>query len=107
MALSDYIPGECLEYVKASGSELMRRIGDDELRAIVAGVMCGENVRTATEPLTRRRLAILNAALVITLVRASRTMTPQQLLEQAERECRGLPRTDPRRTVLMWILGIV
>ena len=106
MPLSDYIPAECLAYVKASGSELLERIGHDELRTIVTGVICGENVRAVTEPLTRRRLAILNAALLVTLVRASQDLSPQELLEQAQQECRGLPRTDPRHAVLLWILGL-
>lgn len=106
MPLSDYIPEECLAHVRASGEELLDRIGHDELREIVAGVLCGENVRSATEPLTRRRLAILNAAILVTLVRASRDMSPRELLEQAQRECRSLSNNDPRRTVLMWILGL-
>lgn len=106
MPLSDYIPEECLAYVRASGEELLDRIGHDELREIVAGVLCGENVRSATEPLTRRRLAILNAAILVTLVRASQDMSPRELLEQAQRECRSLSSNDPRRTVLMWILGL-
>ena len=106
MPLTDYIPEDCLAYVKATGKELMERIGHDELRAIVTGVLCGENVRAATEPLTRRRIAILNAALLITLVRASQNLTPRQVLERAERECRDLRRTDPRRAILMWILGL-
>ena len=106
MPVSHYIPDECLAYVRASGRMLLERIGHEELRTIVTGVMCGENVRTATEPLTRRRLAILNAALLVTLGRASQDLSPRDLLEEAQRECRVLRRTDPRRTVLMWILGL-
>ena len=106
MPLADYIPKECLAYVRASGKELLNRIGHDELREIVTGVLCGENVRSATEPLTRRRLATLNAAILVTLVRASQEMSPRELLEQAQRECRSLSLNDPRRVVLMWILGL-
>ena len=106
MPLSDYIPEESLTYVRASGKELLDHIGHDELREIVAGVLCGENVRSATEPLTRRRLAILNAAILVTLVRASQDMSPRKLLAQAQRECRSLSSNDPRRTILMWILGL-
>lgn len=106
MPLSDYIPKECLAYVRASGKELLNRIGHDELRDIVAGVLCGENIRAVTEPLTKRRIAILNAAILVTLVRASEDMSPRELLEQAQRECRSLSLNDPRRAVLMWILGL-
>ena len=106
MNLSDYIPVESLEHVKVSGADLMERIGHDELREIVVGVLCGENVRTATEPLTRRRISALNAALLLTLARASKVMTPQEVLRRAHHEYRNLPTSDPRRIVLMWILGL-
>lgn len=105
-ALSAHIPADHLAQVRGSGEDLLQRIGEDELRKIVAGVACGENVRTATEPLTRRRLAALNAAILITLLRASRQMSPHEMLRHAQEECKGLKQTDPRRTVLMWILGL-
>ena len=106
MTISDYIPEECLPYVKASGRDVLERIDGDQLRSVVVGVLCGENVRTATEPLTRRRIAILNAALMITIFRACQVMTPSELIEQAHAECRELQKTNPKRIVLMWLLGL-
>ena len=106
MTISSCIPEECLPYVKASGHDLLERIGSNQLRSIMVGVLCGENVRTATEPLTKRRIAILNAAIVITLVRACQQFPPDDVLRQAHDECLQLKKNDPRRTILMWILGL-
>ena len=104
--IAECIPEECLPYVKASGRDVLERIDGDQLRSVVVGVLCGENVRTATEPLTRRRIAILNAALVITIFRACQQMTPSELIQQAHIECLELQKKDPRRIVLMWLLGL-
>lgn len=104
--LSDCIPAQCLEFVRFSGIELIERIGHDEMRSIVAGILCGENVRAATEPLTRRRISILNSAIVLTLVRASQFLSADELLDAARTEYCELNTNDPRRTVLMWILGL-
>lgn len=102
----DLIPSQSTPFIKVSGTELLERIGREELRTIVAGVLCGENVRAATEPLTRRRISILSAALVVTLFEASKWYLPSDLAFQAEKEIRGLPASDVRRTMLMWIAGM-
>jgi hypothetical protein len=88
------------------GSDLIQRIGHDEMRSIVAGILCGENVRAVTEPLTRRRISILNAALLITIAKASQFFSPHELLDAARSEFHVLSGSDPRRSVLMWILGL-
>ncbi len=104
--LIDCIPKQCLDFIKVSGRELLARLGHDEMRAIVAGILCGENVRAATEPLTRRRIAILNAAIALTLARAAQFMSPEELLDAAHKEFIEVGKHDPERTVLMWILGL-
>lgn len=104
--LTDLMPPIGLDFVKIKGDELLKRIGHDELRGIVAGVLCGENVRASTEPLTRRRLSILNGMLVLTLVRASAHYLADELLDQAYKEWASLKSSDPRRIVLMWLLGL-
>lgn len=104
--LVEMIPTESLESVKASGRDLVERIGYDEMRRVVAGILCGENVRAATEPLTRRRLAALNATVLITLHRASNSMSPGETIRAAHAEYEGLRSSDPRRTVLLWIMGL-
>lgn len=104
--LSDCIPPQCLEFVKTSGADLTKRIGLDEMRSIVAGILCGENVRSATEPLTRRRISVLNAGVLITIARASQFLKPEELLDIAYSEIQETSESDPKHSVLMWILGL-
>lgn len=106
VSISNLIPAEYLSFVKGSGSDLLDRIGESELRSLLAGIICGHNVRTATEPLTRARLSALNAAVLVTLLRASAHMSPRDLLKSAQREGQALPQSDPRSVVLKWVLGV-
>jgi len=47
-----------------SGIEVAEEIGLDVVRGIILDVMSGINIRDSTEPLTRRRIALLNAAMI-------------------------------------------
>jgi hypothetical protein len=71
-SLSKYIPDLGLKLAKFSGSELLERVGDDVIRDVVSSILCGGNVRTLTEGLTQRRIALSNAALLVAYLKASK-----------------------------------
>lgn len=70
--ISTFIPkiGEDLALYK--GKEVLERIGENIIKEVVISILCGGNVRSLTEGLTRRRLALSNAALLATFVKASK-----------------------------------
>lgn len=68
--ISQYIPpiGESLALYK--GKEVVERIGEHIIKDVVTSILCGGNVRSLTEGLTRRRLALSNASLLVTFLHA-------------------------------------
>ncbi len=71
-SISQFIPkvGESLALYK--GKEVLERIGENIIKDVVISILCGGNVRSLTEGLTRRRLALSNAALLVTFLHASK-----------------------------------
>ena len=61
--------GELL--AKYGGMEVIDRIGHDAVKDVVTSVLCGGNDRSLTEGLTRRRLALSNAELLVTFLRSN------------------------------------
>lgn len=68
--ISQFIPpvGESLALYK--GKEVLERIGEHIIKDVVTSILCGGNVRSLTEGLTRRRLALSNASLLVTFLHA-------------------------------------
>lgn len=64
MIIDDFFPEKGKLVVTASGKEFIKRIGVETARQVIYAVLCGENIRTQTEPLTRRRVAIATGAMV-------------------------------------------
>ena len=89
--------------------DLVDKLGEDVVKGIVADVLTGVNVRGATEALTRRRIAYLNAALLVLFIRARDDYGegfPQELLDDAKTALitRGL--SSPEKRVLGWLVGM-
>ncbi len=51
-------------FLTANGKEFIERLGVETARQVILAVLRGENIRTQTEPLTRRRVAIATGAMV-------------------------------------------
>lgn len=60
----DSLPQSARRVLTTSGADLIEGIGLDVVRGVVRDVMLGVNIRDSTEPLTRQRIALLNAAMV-------------------------------------------
>lgn len=52
-----------------SGKDVLQKVGVDIIRNIIALILCGENVRDLTEDLTKRRIHILNGALLTLFIK--------------------------------------
>lgn len=102
MGLIESFPEGAKVLLDVRGSDFVEKLGLEAVREIVLDVLCGINVRGATEQLTRRRLALLNAALLATIMRAE---AAESLPEQAERELAERPPARHQR-LLLWALGL-
>lgn len=67
--LSDLFPETGKLLLTASGRDLIERLGVETARQVVLGVLKGENIREQTEPLTRRRVALVTGALLALFAR--------------------------------------
>jgi len=64
MIIDDLFPEKGKLVLTANGKEFIERLGVETARQVILAVLCGENIRTKTEPLTRRRIAIATGAMV-------------------------------------------
>jgi hypothetical protein len=64
MIIDDLFPEKGKLVLTANGKEFIERLGVETARQVILAVLRGENIRTQTEPLTRRRVAIATGAMV-------------------------------------------
>jgi hypothetical protein len=105
--IRELIPPMLRHLLEVRGTEFVRQIGEDVIRQVVLDVMCGRNLRDATEMLTRRRIALVNAGLVMLFLKGARTDADfvSRLTDLAGDELRqSHSRSD--RWVLQWLLGL-
>lgn len=108
MSLLAHFPATARELITVSRQDLMEVLGPEVLGGVVGGVLLGENIRDVTEPLTKRRLHILNAALLATHLRLRREgASLDSVLRRARQELLNRSRTDADgRKALRWLLGL-
>ncbi|MEZ4959201.1 MAG: CfrBI family restriction endonuclease [Saprospiraceae bacterium] len=106
--LSKYIPELGLNLAKFSGSELLERVGDDVIRNVVTSILCGGNVRTLTEGLTQRRIALSNAALLVAYLKASKEIKnlPAKLPAIISHELSNSKISQAHKVFLQWFIGL-
>ena len=64
MKLDDLFPEGGRILLTGGGKEFVERIGVEAIRHSLLSVMLGNNIRTQTEPLSRRKIAIVSGALI-------------------------------------------
>lgn len=69
--LTDLMPKAGKDLLAYSGKDVLEKVGVDIIRNIIVSILCGENVRDLTEDLTKRRLHILNGALLTLFIRGA------------------------------------
>ncbi|MDQ3688257.1 MAG: CfrBI family restriction endonuclease [Acidobacteriota bacterium] len=68
-SINDLFPEGGRILLTGSGREFVERIGTQAIKHAILSVMMGENIRTQTEPLSRRRIAITSGAVVTLFAR--------------------------------------
>lgn len=68
-AISDLIPSPTKVLLTGGGKQFVERIGVEAVRNAIHSVMLGENLRTQTEPISRRRIAQISGALIALFTR--------------------------------------
>lgn len=63
--ISSQIPSIGKQLSNYSGAEIIDRLGTDIIKGVVTSILSGGNVRALTESLTRRRLNLSNAAMLM------------------------------------------
>jgi CfrBI restriction endonuclease len=106
--ISDFVPELGVELSNYKGSELIDRIGDSVVKEVVISILCGENVRSLTENLTRRRLMLSNASMLVTFLGASSKI--QNMVDESAKmiaEELGTKRlSKEKKLYLTWLAGL-
>lgn len=105
--ISDNIPQVGASLANYSGKQVIDRIGENIIKELVTAILCGDNVRSLTEGLTRRRLAISNASILATFIKSANNIDnfidkmPQlikkELLSKISKE---------KKLYLQWFIGL-
>ena len=97
--------GELL--AKYGSVEIIDRIGHDAVREVVTSVLCGGNVRSLTEGLTRRRLALSNAELLVTFLKSNREIESfAQNIPHIVKAGLDSDISNERKLFLKWCVGL-
>ena len=106
--LTDLYPESAKQLLAASGKDLVRRLGADAIRQVIAGVLSGDNLRNETELLTRRKIALSTGALLVFFMRgvASRDNFLETLPERAYAALKTRSLSKQDRWILNWLLGL-
>ena len=106
--ISNYIPEIGKRFSLYTGKEMIDRVGQDIIKDVVLSILSGGNVRALTEGLTRKRLTISNAAMLMTYLNASKNITgfTENLYTLAGSELisGGLSKED--KVYLNWLIGL-
>lgn len=105
--MSNNIPRIGENLAKYRGVEVIDRIGEDIVKEVVTSVLCGENIRSLTEGLTRRRLALSNAALFMTFLKSNHDIENfiDKLPEIVKTELNSNISSE-KKLFLQWCIGL-
>ncbi len=107
MSIYSAFPEEAKDLLLVRGKDLLDTLGLPALRSVVSQVLCGVNIRSATETLTQKRISLLNAAMLKTYTNlASTGLSSDEIVEGAFREIRSPKATVDEKIVLRWMLGL-
>ncbi len=106
--VSQFIPEMGKRLAKYSAIEMIERVGDEAIKDVVASVLCGGNIRSLTEGLTRKRLSLSNAALFFTYLQASKNIENfgSNMSEIISDELKNSKLSAEEKLYLEWMLGL-
>ena len=107
--LSSLFPEHGHVLLSGTGKDLVERLGIDVVRRIVLAILQGENVRTQTEPLSRRRISQISGALVTMFFEGCLLQAdfPQRLTDLALQQIDSKhKKTKGDAWLAKWIIGL-
>lgn len=108
MKINKFIPEIGKNLAAYKGSELIERIGENTVKEVVSNVLCGSNIRSLTETLTRKRIALSNAAMLMTYIDAGHSIKEFQnnLPKLVGEEILTSKLTKEEKQYLFWLVGL-
>lgn len=108
MTIRSKIPDTGKQLASYKGSELIDRIGEEIVKEVVINVLCGTNIRSLTENLTRKRIALSNSALLMTYLNASNSIEDFQknMPQLVSKELLTRRITAAEKAYLQWLVGL-
>lgn len=109
MIIDELFPDKGKLVVTATGKEFIERLGVETVREVIFTVLKGENIRTQTEPISRRRIVIASGALICLFVKGwsqSKDFT-EKLSEKALEQMVRTPQSNKATFwPAMWLVGL-
>ncbi len=106
--VKDFIPKLGKRLALYSAKEMIIRIGQSAINDVVTSVLCGGNIRNLTEELTKKRIAMSNAAMFYTYFKALSEIDnfakDFYKLAQQDLQTNKIPKDD--KLYLEWMLGL-
>lgn len=107
ITIDDLFPAKSRLLLSGGGKDFIERLGVEATRQVILHVMMGENLREQTEPLTRRRIAQVSAAMVSLFAKGGLTVEnfSNRLTEMALRQLK----TAKEKASLwpaQWLVGL-
>lgn len=108
MEIKDFIPETWKKLTAYKGSELIDKIGENTVKEVVINILCGSNIRSLTGNLTRKRLALSNASLLMTYINASHSIQnlPEKLSQLVGDQLTNTKLTKEEKYYLQWLVGL-
>ena len=106
--ISNHIPIIGKQLSNYSGAEIIDRLGTDVIKSVVTSILSGGNVRALTESLTRRRLNLSNAAMLMLYLECLKNNNnfSHDLHKLVAHELKNGKLDKESRIFLNWLVGL-
>jgi hypothetical protein len=105
--LIDLMPQKGKELIAYTGREVIAKVGTELIKNIIGSILCGENIRNLTEDLTKKRVAIINGALLTLFVKGCNDIDDfvDKLPDLVSKQLK-LKNSKVDKDILLWLLGL-
>lgn len=107
--INELFPEKGKVVLTGSGQELIKQLGVQTVRQAILAILCGENIRQQTEPLTRKREAIVTGAMVMLFAKGWQEIDnfTEQLSHLAEKQLVQTPQSYKELIwPAQWLIGL-
>ncbi len=107
-SIRDLFPANSRLLLSGGGKEFVERIGTEAVKKVVLGVLQGENIRTQTEPLTRRRISQVCGAMMALFAHGWTTVDKftEKMSDMAIEQIKATPNDKANVWPAQWIIGL-